>query len=184
MEGVKNPLNSKIKPHESRGYICWDTVPGAKYVVSIFEQDLVGSINLIGIKSTDKNYTRLDLSYISNPKIYYSISAFNKESGYLIGTGDVFPAPPGGLGDEICLTKCVGKTYAYQLSYITAPFNGPGEMALNSTVDHYNSTTGEVTPFWQPVSQAVYNQMNLISHPYDAVNSIGIFNYKHKQITI
>lgn len=35
---MKNPLNSKIKPHESRGYICWDTVPIQKYVVGIFEQ--------------------------------------------------------------------------------------------------------------------------------------------------
>lgn len=35
---MKNPINSKIKPHESGGYICWDTVPSANYVVSIFEQ--------------------------------------------------------------------------------------------------------------------------------------------------
>lgn len=145
---------------------------------------------LIGTKSTNNNYTRLDLSYLSTPNIYYSISAFNNGNGTLISTGDVIIlAPPGGLGEEVCSSKCNGKSYAWKLSYVTAPNNGPGKMTLNSTVDYYDNLTGIVTPFWQAVGQWNYELMEDIQHPYteiaDNYSGTGpiIYTYKHKPIT-
>lgn len=137
---------------------------------------------MIGTKSTDKNYTRLDLSYISTPNIYYSISAFNNGNGILIGTGDLIGAPLGGTGEEICASKCNGKSYAWQLSYMTGVNNGPGKMRLMSTSEYSNPTTGVVTPFWQAVDNGVYEQMELIYHPYTRTTSNG-FQYTQKIIT-
>ncbi len=140
---------------------------------------------LIGTKSTEKNYTRLDLSYLSTPNIYYSISAYNNGNGSLIGTCDeIILAPPGGPSQPICSVKCNALTYAWELTYIDHPTSFDRTL-LGDAVDYYDVAQGIVIPFWQAISAYNYNQFPA-NHPYrfSTATASGLeYLYKHKEIT-
>ena len=113
--GGQNPVNSLIKPNESRGYILWSPVPNADYMVNLYEKNSLDNFTLIATKSTENNYARLS-NYLSNPNAYYSVSAYNSGTGRLIVTSD--PQAMNGLPPEtICTKKCNGLTYAYEFNH-------------------------------------------------------------------
>lgn len=186
--GGQNPVNSLIKPNESRGYILWSRVPNADYVVNVFEKDSLNNLNLIATKSTDNNYARLS-SYLTNPKAYYSVSAHNSGNGALIVTSDPQPVndlPP----TTVCEKKCNGLTYSYQFNHMedTPEFGSGGAhfLTVYPTNDVVDNVNGIIVPFWQARSTIQYNQLSP-NHPYKRATANGpvgqaVYEYKHAQI--
>lgn len=185
--GANNDFTSLIKPNESRGYILWNPVPNADYVVNIYEMQSTGNLSLIATKSTDNNYARLS-GYLSNPDAYYSISAYNSGNGTLIVEGN--PQAINGLPPEsMCTKKCNGVDYAYEFNLMEAEATvGQGErwLMVSPTNDVVDNANGIIIPFWQAISTSQYNQLPPL-HPYKRVTANGpigpaIYEYKHAQI--
>ncbi|MBL4862258.1 MAG: hypothetical protein JKY09_04470 [Crocinitomicaceae bacterium] len=187
--GVNNPLNSFIKPSESSGYICWNKVPNANYVVHYYVKDQSGTMVCIGTKTTDANYARLSKEVYAGQDSYYSISAYNTGNGSLIQTGDVQAyIVDGEHPDILCERDCNGSTYAYNLK-IYEKSDGGTYMRLGPAIRDYDEVNDIVVPYYQAISASVYNQL-LVSHPYR--QSTGYFmgsngyepNYIYKHIQI
>ena len=181
--GANEPLNSIIKPYESRGYICWSPVPSANYVVNIFEKDSTGTLNLVGRKSTENNYARLGSNF-TNENYFYSVSAFNNGNGVLIETGDVQAAGEGAGSELICVKKCNGRNYAYEFrTYDPSP--GAPLMSVGGTNFSVDEVTDIVVPYWHAMSFAAFDALPA-NHPYLSATANGfgpeIYDYKRVQI--
>lgn len=181
--GGQNPVKSIIKPSESRGYIYWSPVPNANYVVSIYEKQGDGTFTLLITKSTDNNFARLS-NYLSNPNAFYSVSAYNSETGSLIVSDS--PQPINGLPPEtICVEKCNGANYAYAFSFLEGGPTGGTYLTINETYNTVDNVNGIIVPYWQAVSTVQYDQMPN-SHPYKRLTANGpgpaIYERKHAQI--
>ena len=156
----------------------------------MYTKDSAGNLSCVAVKSTDKNYVKLDKSVYNGQNGYYSISAFNNGNGSLITTGPVVLYAPEGTeaAPLICEKKCNGSTYAWKLGiYESAP--GNTQMRLNSTLDYYDNVADIAVPFYQAIGDAQYNALDLINHPWtegtaDGISGTGIlYNYKHILLT-
>lgn len=183
-----SPLNSYIKPSDSRGYICWNEFEGAdQYLIRIYTADEDGVLSVIREVFTTKNYHLLGLEYLTDISKFYSISAYNR--GVLVEEGDRTPFAQEYLIDEECKKKCNGETYAYQISYLTyenAPAYVNDRLVVNPTNNFVDLASGIGTPFYQAVSMAQHDIMIATGHPYAEINGYTIngpnWVYKHVPI--
>lgn len=111
----------------------------------------------------------------------YSISAYNR--GEFIEESDRTPFQNGAGPTEICSKKCNGSTYAYQLSYLESEV-GIDKLRLTPTYNIVDNVNGIYTPFYQAVSDDVYNAMVAEGHPYTLLNDQGIYDYQHIHIDL
>lgn len=114
--GDNQPLKSIIEPYKSRGHINWNPVPNANYIVNIYSKDDNGVYSFIESNSTELTYARLNLNYLVQPNIFYTISVVNSVNGLIIQVGDYSPvAPDYNPFIETCSIDCIGKSYAWTL---------------------------------------------------------------------
>lgn len=177
-----SPLNSIINPSQSRGYIYWNSFEGAdQYLIRIYEVDEDKVYTTISETFTTKNYFSLGIDYLLDASKSYSISAYNR--GEFIEESDRTPFQNGAGPTEICSKKCNGSTYAYQLSYLESEV-GIDKLRLTPTYNIVDNVNGIYTPFYQAVSDDVYNAMVAEGHPYTLLNDQGIYDYQHIHIDL
>lgn len=191
--GDNQPLKSIIEPYKSRGYINWNPVPNANYIVNIYSKDDNGVYSFIESNSTELTYARLNLNYLVQPNIFYTISVVNSVNGLIIQVGDYSPvAPDYNPFIETCSIDCIGKSYAWTL-YLGQQVDGnwsitdPGKVFLRDAYDYIDQSNGFYAPYYQAISITSYSALT-ISHPYKIITDNGIYGstpiylYDHIQI--
>lgn len=189
--GTNTPLKSLIEPRESMGFICWNMVPSATYVVDYLTPDGMGGYTCLGSKQTKKNYMRLDKDKFLGQSSFYQISAYNNGNGQLIEEGEIQAYIDDIPNTYYCHRDCNGPTYAYRLAIYEENYGqGNTFMIGEYAAEAYDAQNDIVVPYYQAISSEVYDQLPP-NHPYK--EAIGYFNgtggveevylYKHVEIT-
>jgi len=187
---AQNPqLNSKIDPLHSNGYMYWDDISTGDYLVEIEQEDINGILTPIKSFIIKDNWFKLDKEILNLPNAHITINTY--ENGVTTDYGDaIITVPPGHLPDSLlCSAICNGTntSYAYKLNLWEDGNTGVRRMQFSGATNYYDPTTQEYVPFYQPISQSVWNQIASIPfpfHPYARpTGTQGIFAYKKIQIT-
>jgi hypothetical protein len=189
--GGVNPLNSKLDPMESRGYIKWEKNPDEVYRVRVLRKDT--NNNFIELEQVETKNAHLSIrNYLEAASTYYVVEAINTATSMQVGVSDTIPILlPAGHNPwvETCRYRCNGKTYAYQLGLYQQEWNpatntwsitDPAKFIAKETYDYFNASQGITIPFYQAIDAVVWNQISS-QHPYKVVYG---GNPKYKKITI
>ncbi len=178
-DGGGYDLTSVINPAHSRGYICWNSIPNAKYEVKLLQKDSLGNFYQVGKKTTTNNYARLEKSnYTDQSGLYYSIVAYETNNNSVITESDeqVY-TPPNSYSNLICEVDCNGSNYSWNLQIREVNSYGNNVMSLKSAYAYFDAQDDEAVPYYVAMSLATYQELPQ-GHPYKYSGTDNTLAYK------
>ncbi len=190
---------SAIQATTSQGYLYWKEVPNAVYKVNLYKKMGSNFIFTTAFNS-EKNYLKLSSDVLARKNMYYELIAIHQLNGNKLLIGEKTPienkykSGENGSGDNggadgnganlMCVKKCNGPDYAYQLSLYTNPIANQNFMTMESTNDSTYQITNPtgvvdyVIPYYEAIKIGDWNALPA-SHPYKEFNpSTGVPKYK------
>lgn len=166
-------LNSVIEPSKSGGFACWNETPNATYIVRLMEKDKSGNFIQTGSFPTENNFARLSSVTSEGQGSYFSVAAYSNETGMLLEESDIQANIQDPSSAEIqCEVDCNGKTYAWTLEAMEVDGGPVNYVRLQNAWRVSDQATQTYTPYYQAISQFVYDQMSP-THPYKLQGSAG-----------
>lgn len=171
---AQHKISFNLDPRMNRGYIFWDQIEGAKYLLNIYDVDYSLINPIVHEELGSKNFVKLDLNLINKENIIFQIIALDEIQGNVVGISpfEVSKLPPGGNNLDVFLPGkvCNGRHYAWELG-VWAKYNPGGYLSnyrlqLLPTAFYYNQSTGNHVPFWEAID--FYHFVNGLpqAHPY------------------
>jgi hypothetical protein len=187
--GEANRLNTTINPYESRGYLHWESEPDEYYLVTIMHKDDQNQFSEVESLKTKNPYARIDLKYTRETDYYFTVTAFDENTGVVNGSSDPISAvdPYYDPTVDVCQYVYDGENYAWKLQLkqdyynLTGIYNPSEEGFLQLNQGFKFVSEGVYSPFYQAIDLINYNQLDP-THPYRQMYNNGNYRYDHIQI--
>jgi hypothetical protein len=181
----QNLIKSEISPIKSNGYIKWQNFDPSGFRIRVFEKLSNGTFNEVERIETEKNYHKLNDSYLNRTKNYYRIEGKSSVALNDVIDDVIEPIRPPKPGEEhmfrVCSKVCNGNEYAYSLDSfgigIATDSNLDGEVDVDENGDYILNETGKR---FMRMSSAGFDYDNLqgdIAPYYIAMDVVDFNNY-------